>query len=361
MAPGQVFGLSARRLFDSGGRAAHEVGAKYGGLTNSYMTDEQRAAVDPNSVEYYNRQMGSKVQVVGWNFYAAILWGLKFCVTTFYSRLTSGLHHLQHLKTRVYIAYGILSVTYLTVVLTLCLSCRPIQRFWQIHPDPGPLCRPANSPAYVMVVAIPNILTDVYLLSIPLPLLWGVNISVRRRLTLMFLFSGALFIMMASIIRAVVISTAGLTGAIDGSQWACRETFVAIVVTNLPIIHPIIRKGAKKIGLSALFSRSRDNGQSHELRSKGTGIGRFGGSSNAKTTLSRPGITPQTTAWGSDEDILSQQAGDGESWSKIKEEGKGILVTQEIGVHSETVPGNNDPAANDWGYSSSRTDGSYRA
>ena len=38
-------------------------------------------------------------------------------------------------------------------------------------------------------------------------LLWRVNISLRRRLTLMVLFSGAAFIMMAGIIRAVVIST----------------------------------------------------------------------------------------------------------------------------------------------------------
>lgn len=38
-------------------------------------------------------------------------------------------------------------------------------------------------------------------------LVWRVNISLRRRLTLMLLFSGALFIMMAGIIRAVVIST----------------------------------------------------------------------------------------------------------------------------------------------------------
>lgn len=38
-------------------------------------------------------------------------------------------------------------------------------------------------------------------------LLWGVNISLRRRLTLMLLFSGALFIMMAGTIRAVTILT----------------------------------------------------------------------------------------------------------------------------------------------------------
>lgn len=68
--------------------AAYLVGSAFEGLTNSYLTDEQRAAIDPSSREAYNRQWGSKIQVIGWNFYAAILWMLKFCVATFYSRLT---------------------------------------------------------------------------------------------------------------------------------------------------------------------------------------------------------------------------------------------------------------------------------
>jgi hypothetical protein len=58
------------------------------GLTNSYMSDEERAALDPTSTEYDNRQWGSKIQVLGWSFYAFILWALKFCVAAFYSRLT---------------------------------------------------------------------------------------------------------------------------------------------------------------------------------------------------------------------------------------------------------------------------------
>lgn len=45
------------------------------------------------------------------------------------------------------IAYVLLSITYVAVVLTLCLSCQPTHHFWQIHPDPGPLCTPTNSPA----------------------------------------------------------------------------------------------------------------------------------------------------------------------------------------------------------------------
>jgi hypothetical protein len=75
-------------LFTAEVVAAYLVGAKYGGLTNSYMTPEERANLDVNSDEHYNRVMGSKVQVIGWSLYAAILWGLKVCVTALYGRLT---------------------------------------------------------------------------------------------------------------------------------------------------------------------------------------------------------------------------------------------------------------------------------
>lgn len=68
--------------------AAYLVGAKFGGLTNSYMTPEERAELDPNSKEYYDRVWGSKIQVIGWSFYVFILWTIKFCLAFFYARLT---------------------------------------------------------------------------------------------------------------------------------------------------------------------------------------------------------------------------------------------------------------------------------
>jgi hypothetical protein len=42
-------------------------------------------------------------------------------------------------------------------------------------------------------------------------LLWGVNITLRRKLTLMLLFSGAVFIMLAGTIRAVTILTVSIS------------------------------------------------------------------------------------------------------------------------------------------------------
>lgn len=44
-------------------------------------------------------------------------------------------------------------------------------------------------------------------ISLTTQLLWTVNIGLRRKLTLMGLFSGVAFVIMASIIRAVTILT----------------------------------------------------------------------------------------------------------------------------------------------------------
>lgn len=69
------------------------------------------------------------------------------------------------------------------------------------------LCQPTNSRVYVLVVVILNVLTDIYLLSIPLPLLWQVKINMKRKIPLMALFSGAAFVITSAIIRAVMIIT----------------------------------------------------------------------------------------------------------------------------------------------------------
>ena len=72
--------------------------------------------------------------------------------------------------------HGVLLATYLCVALTILCSCQPFHHFWQVSPDPGRLCQATNSPVYVLVVLITNIITDLYLLSIPLPVrdLWSV-------------------------------------------------------------------------------------------------------------------------------------------------------------------------------------------
>lgn len=62
--------------------------------------------------------------------------------------------------------------------------------------------------------------------------------------------------MVAGILRAVLIVTAGPNGAQQAGSWACRETFVAIVVNNAPIVYPTIRRALRSPNGWSSFTHS---------------------------------------------------------------------------------------------------------
>lgn len=93
------------------------------------------------------------------------------------------------MRIRIQIAYVAIGVTYVVVMATLLGACQPFHHFWQINPDPGgniPLlllvpvqhrllfilptdqCHPATSKLTCSVVVVCNVLTDLYLLHIPI-------------------------------------------------------------------------------------------------------------------------------------------------------------------------------------------------
>ncbi|KAI1737232.1 hypothetical protein F4680DRAFT_451047 [Xylaria scruposa] len=297
---------------------AYAVGALFHGLTNSYMTDAQRATLSPDSVEYHNRQSGSKVQVAGWILYVFDLWAVKAAFAVFFSRLTSG---LDRMRMRIYIAYGLLAVTYVFITLGLLLSCQPMHHFWQINPDPGPLCQPANSPFYVLSVLISDIVTDLYLVSIPLPVLFRAKIRLGKKLVLIALFCGSFVVIAAGIARGVAILTAGPEGAVSGSQWAIRETFVAAIVGNLPASQSLFRSWATKVRM--LSSSHSTGGPSHRL----TSVDRD------KEGRGMPISHHTAMAWAGEEHSIGGQ-GSPQFSSQFGGDLNKIAVTHEFTVHS---------------------------
>ncbi|KJZ71688.1 hypothetical protein HIM_08926 [Hirsutella minnesotensis 3608] len=87
---------------------------------------------------------------------------------------------------------------------------------------------------------IMNILTDVMIMAIPAPILLNVNTTFWKKLGLLVLFGGGLFIMVAAILRVtmIMIMKNGPTAAI----WSCREDFVAILVGQAILIRPLFFK-----------------------------------------------------------------------------------------------------------------------
>ncbi|KAL4805793.1 hypothetical protein BDV18DRAFT_139857 [Aspergillus unguis] len=264
--------------------AAYCVGAWWMGLANNSMTTEQRKTLDPASQEYALRVGGSKTQVLGWSLYTTLLWLLKACMAVFYSRLTAG---LINMRIRVKIAYGLIGATYIAVICSILFGCHPMSKNWQIYPDPGNYCQPAVSRIDVFVTVTLNVATDLYLISIPTPILFKARLPIREKLELLVLFSGGTFVMAAGILRCVLIVTAGANGAQQAGSWACRETFVAVVIGNAPMIYPFLRRIARKAGIyittnARTQSYPLTDGEDGQVKSNNNGNG-----NNNKSGLSQ--------------------------------------------------------------------------
>ncbi|KAJ6087979.1 hypothetical protein N7467_006893 [Penicillium canescens] len=319
--------------------AAYMVGAWFMGLANNSMTDEQRATLSANSEEYRLRVGGSKVQVAGWSLYTLLLWLLKTCMAIFYSRLTAG---LINMRVRIHIAYTLIAGTYIATICSILFGCHPLDKNWQINPNPGNYCQPAVSKIDIYVTVVLNVVTDLYLISIPAPMLFKARLRWREKLELLILFSGGLFVMMAGILRCVLILTAGANGAQQAGSWACRETFVAVIIGNVPMIYPLFRRAARRAGL---YITSRNGSQSYPaypLSDGDTGGGAYAKRKKFRHPLSIPGDTQWNTI--SDEQMIlptSRQqpptctAGEGD-WETHSQssQGGGIKVVHETIVHS---------------------------
>ncbi|KAF7509410.1 hypothetical protein GJ744_008133 [Endocarpon pusillum] len=224
------------------------------GLSNNNMTDNYRASLDPASVEYQLRVAGSKLHLVGWSLYISTLWCVKLCIAVFYTRLIDGLLRMMiHIR----IAYVAIGVSYVAVMATILGACQPFHHHWQINPNPGDHCLPATSVLTSYVVVVLNVLTDLYLLHIPILFLWNARISQSKKLFLIMLFSGAIFVIIASIIRVYFIQAGGHEGGQSAAIWGLRETFVAFIIGNLPVIYGVIRLWHQKFKNSEVHPRSR--------------------------------------------------------------------------------------------------------
>lgn len=99
------------------------------------------------------------------------------------------------------------------------------------------------------------------------------EVPTLRKLSLIFIFSGAIFVMACGILRAALVLqvsrrtvkmwtstllTISLQDPVGGAQaagsWAVRETFVAVVVCNMPLVYQGGRLLAKSPRAKSLVS-----------------------------------------------------------------------------------------------------------
>ncbi|KAF2657114.1 hypothetical protein K491DRAFT_691312 [Lophiostoma macrostomum CBS 122681] len=257
------------------GTAAH-------GLANNGLTAAERSALAHDDPEYNMRVTGSKIQVAGWTAASCLLWTLKICVAIFYLRLMNG---LDRYRIRIFIAMGLIATTFVALILTIFLSCRPFNHYWQINPDPGNICQAAISKPIVWTMFVTNVSTDVYLFVLPVSMLWKSSLRLLKKLAATMVLSGGLLIIVCATLKSIYVIVDPVHGGELAASWGTRETFIAVVTTNLPMVFPLLRVWITPF----LPSNLRSSSNNKAAYKPGSGFVTIGGGGPGASNRSGPG------------------------------------------------------------------------
>ncbi|KAH8600631.1 hypothetical protein B0O99DRAFT_736691 [Bisporella sp. PMI_857] len=142
-----------------------------------------------------------------------------------------------------YVCYGTMAVTgaYFTmVVLEGFLLCRPVQYNWDksIAGD----CKGEN-PAY-LVAGITNLIIDAFIVTLPMPMLLGLQMSLSKKLKVTAMFSLGALICIFSLLRVLWLQSwdlADMTYTVaPGAIYSVLEPSLGVVNANLPAIMPAV-------------------------------------------------------------------------------------------------------------------------
>jgi hypothetical protein len=216
-------------------------------------------------------------------FAACSLWILKFAILEFFRRLNinwNRSYELALLAVRV-----VLVTTFAAVVISDLVECQPFTHYWQVLPDPGGQCRQGY--AQLLTMAICNILTDLLLIIIPVPVILGSSMSRKRKFRLVLLFSLSLAPVAVTIYRVPHIIQDG-GGQQARSLYASVELLFATAAANALVLGSFVRdRGLKKrrFKYDSIAAGSLDRSSASEYR--------------------RPTATA-LRHWGSDEDLARE-------------------------------------------------------
>ncbi|KAL4917787.1 hypothetical protein BDW62DRAFT_217806 [Aspergillus aurantiobrunneus] len=201
-----------------------------GGGSN-LMTQED---VDNLTPEIYDERVkGSKWVFVSEHAFVLAIWAMKACMLIIYARITEGLPQRKWVNyLAIYIAFG-----FVAVELSLFLICRPLSNYWAV-PTPNSQC--STFQYYEIIQGCIAITADIAMLLVGLPLLIQARIPLKQKLILVFIFGLGIFVIVAAILTKVYCLVPALISYVY-MNWYFRESTVAILVTNLPLIWSLLR------------------------------------------------------------------------------------------------------------------------
>lgn len=107
---------------------------------------------------------------------------IKLSILLLYIRIFG---RLRYIRIIFYVVCIFMALWAIAVVLILCLQCRPIELIWNKRIQGGSCI---NSNIFYLVSSIPDAITDVILLLLPLPAIWRLHNTIWQKAILTGMF-----------------------------------------------------------------------------------------------------------------------------------------------------------------------------
>jgi hypothetical protein len=150
------------------------------------------------------------------------------------------------MRTSLYIASAVIVLWMIGAQAAGIFQCWPIEKFW--NPQMSGHC--INGSIYFKAITGINLVTDVILLCLPVPLLWGLQASLKRRISLIIGFTMGGFVTLITIARIHSLNNPHdpdtLYSATEGPIWTAAETSLGVVCASLPVIYLLLKPTIEK-------------------------------------------------------------------------------------------------------------------
>ncbi|KAF8536964.1 hypothetical protein BDD12DRAFT_795624 [Trichophaea hybrida] len=149
---------------------------------------------------------------------------------------------------------------------------RPYDLLIRVWPDPGD-CVAAKT--QLLTMGMLNITTDLYLMVIPLPIVFQARLPVMRKIQLTLLFSVSLFVVSITVIRMPIIIGDNVLQN-SRSLWASIEVMTACLVANAPVLNSFLHTLRQNHQQQNQYSSMTPSSQRRRVMRPVTGEDSFG-------------------------------------------------------------------------------------
>ncbi|OAQ89548.1 integral membrane protein [Purpureocillium lilacinum] len=173
---------------------------------------------------------------------------IKWSILAWYWRL---FHIQSYMKPLIWILFAVVCIWGVAKIIVVSLECFPIEAIWEVFDPDNPLdpseyhCG-VDIHKFFLGNAIPNIITDIFIMVLPLPYILKLHLRVSQKVALFGIFVVGTFVTIVSAIRLVFVVGLDLHSPdktwnqAEEMMWTGVEVNIATVCANLLTLRPIL-------------------------------------------------------------------------------------------------------------------------